>query len=377
MIRALNPVSRARLAFAGLLFASLCSGCAFAPGMHVKIDEEDESEGNYRIVPVSADLIREQCTYESKRRIGSKSRGLRSLDPSHSSRPYLVGPGDVLTVKVWGNPELAGREDAARTEGDGVEVGPGGQIYFPYAGLVTVGGLSVEQIRALLTERLGVFVRSPQLDVRVVAFRSQRVQVTGEVMQPGVVALDNTSKGVLEALTERGGLSERASRRRVYLSRGDARYEIDLDRLYGGDFGSTSPYLEPGDVIRVPDTSEDQVVVLGAVEAPKSVLMSGESLSAISAIAAAGGVSRNTARGSDIYIFRASGLLRPEAGEIQVYQIDMSQPQGVLFATSFVLHPRDVVYVATTELSRFNSVMQQLLPTLQEIFYVDRLTGSN
>ncbi len=367
----------ARAAFAGLATVACCSGCALAPGMHVKIDEQKQQEGNYRVVPVSAALIREQRQNETRLRSGDNSRGLPSLNPAVGGRPYLVGPGDVLTVKVWGNPELAGREDAARAEGDGVEVAPDGQIYFPYAGLVTVGGKSVEQIRALLTQRLAVFLRSPQLDVRIAAFRSQRVQVAGEVLRPGVVALDNTAKGVLEAITERGGLSERASRRRVYLSRGDARYQIDLNGLYGSDSGSASPYLQPGDVIRVPDTSEDQVVVLGAVEAPTSVPMSGDSLSAISAIAAAGGVSRSTARGSDIYVFRASSLLQPEAGEIQVYQIDMSQPQGLLFATNFVLHPRDVVYVATTDLSRFNSVMQQLLPTLQEIFYVDRLTGKN
>ena len=67
----------------------------------------------------------------------------------------------------------------------------------------------------------------------------------------------------------------------------------------------------------------------------------------------------------------------PEDEQIQVFQIDMSQPQGLLFATNFILQPRDVVYVATTELSRFNSVMVQLLPTLQEIFYVDRLTSDN
>ena len=360
-----------------LLAAALCGGCAFAPGMHVKIDEQPEANSTYRVVPVDAALIRELRQHDTKLRTGARSRGLPALDPSRSNRAYLVGPGDLLTVKVWSNPELAGRDDPSHAEGDSVEVGPDGQVYFPYAGLVKVGGLSVEQIRALLTERLGVFVRSPQLDVRVAAFRSQRVQVTGEVVQPGVVALDNTTKGVLEALTERGGLSERASRRRVYLSRGDTRYEIELDRLYGSDGGSTSPELQPGDVIRVPDAGDEQVVVLGAVEAPASVPLAGDSLSAISAIAAVGGVSRGTARGSDIYVFRASSAQQPEMGEIQVYQIDMSQPQGVLFANNFVLHPRDVVYVATTDLARFNSVMQQLLPTLQEIFYVDRLTGSN
>lgn len=361
-----------------LFVALLCTGCSLAPGLHVKLDEEgDTTNQNYRMVPVTAELIRDQREGRARRVSALQSKTLAVQDPLRSDRDYRIGRGDVLTVVVWGNPELSNAKSEQRAPEDGVVVGPDGTIFFPYAGLVMVNGMTIEQIRALLTKKLSVFMRSPQVDVRVGAFRSQRVQVTGEVAQPGVVPLDNTSKGVLEALTERGGLTERASRSRVFLSRGSQRYEIDLDQMYGGERGSSSPVLQAGDVIRVPDASDEQIVVLGAVTAPTSVPMIGTSLSAISAIAAAGGVSKTAARGSGIYVFRAAPGGLPESGPIQVFQIDMTQPQGLLFATNFTLLPRDVVYVATTELSRYNSVIQQLLPTLQEIFYIDRLTERN
>lgn len=365
-----------------VLVATLAAGCALAPGMHVEVEPGEVAQVGYQVVPVTATVIREQRVAVSTRAAQVDPNALPVQDSLQAVREYLVGPGDVLSVVVWDHPELTSLASSSsssssserRAPDDGIEVGPDGRMFFPYAGLTLVGGLTVDQIRQLLTERIGVFARAPQVDVRVISHRSQRVQVTGEVVQPGTVALDGTSKGVLEALAERGGLTARASRRVVYLSRGTTRHEIDLDRLYGGQLGSISPSLMPGDVIRVPDSSGDEVVVLGAVEAPRSLPVIGDSLSAISAVAAAGGVSKTSAKGSDLYIFRAPDLRQTEPGPIQVFQIDMTQPQGMVLATNFILLPRDVLYVASTGLSKFNSVMVQLLPTLQEIFYIDRLT---
>lgn len=357
-----------------MVLALLCTGCAFAPGMHVNVDPKEQSEGNYELIPVTSTVISQQHLWEQTHAQAMRTWGLPVMDPALATREYRIGPGDVLAVVVWEHPELTNPYGDRRAAGDGTEVGPDGRIFFPYSGLTKVSELTLDEVRALLTRQLSVITRKPQVDVRMVAYRSQRVQVTGEVMEPGVVTLDSTPKGLIEALAERGGLNERASRRRVYLSRGDARYEIDLRRIYGSALGAVNLALKPGDVIRVPDTSEDQILVLGEVATPRVMSLPGDSLSALSAIAEAGGVSKASSRGSDIYVFRASDKLEPEGEATQVFQIDMRQPQGVLFATNFSLRPRDVVYVASTGLSKYNSVVQQLLPSLQEIFYIDRLT---
>lgn len=357
-----------------LSLALFSTGCAFAPGMHVNVDPDDSVEKNYRVIPVTAKVLEEQHMWEQTQASAMRTWGLPVLDPALPTREYRIGPGDVLAVMIWEHPELMSPYGERRAPGDGIEVGADGRIFFPYAGLTKVSDLTLDQIRALLTQRLSVITKSPQVDVRVVAYRSQRVYVTGEVVQPGVVSLDTAPKGLIEALAERGGLTERASRRRIFLSRGKGRYEIDLRRIYGGVEGAVNLALKSGDVIRVPDTSEDQVLVLGEVTTPRALPLPGDTLSALSAIAQAGGVSRLSARGSDIYVFRASDSLEPDKEATQVFQIDMRQPQGMLYATHFELRPRDVVYIATTGLSKYNSVVQQLLPSLQEIFYIDRLT---
>lgn len=364
-------------AWAPALLAALCAGCAFAPGMHVNVDAEDQSDGRYLLIPVTAEIIEKQHLWEQTRAEAMKTWGLPVQDPIQATREYRIGPGDVLAIVVWEHPELTNPYGERRAAGDGVEVGPDGHIYFPYAGLTKVSDLTLDEVRTLLTRRLSVIARSPQVDVRIVAYRSQRVHITGEVLHPGVVALDNTPKGLIEALAERGGLNERASRRRVYLSRGQARYEIDLRRVYGSALGAVNLALKAGDVIRIPDTSDDQVLVLGEVSSPQVLPLPGDVLSALSAIAEAGGVSKSSARGADIYVFRASDSLEPKLKPTQVFQIDMRQPQGVMYATHFALRPKDVVYVASTGLAKYNSVVQQLLPSLQEIFYIDRLTDRN
>lgn len=62
-----------------------------------------------------------------------------------------------------------------------------GTMFYPHVGVVQVGGKTLPEIRALLTDRLRRVIADPQLDVRVVSFRGKRFQVTGEVVQPSTL----------------------------------------------------------------------------------------------------------------------------------------------------------------------------------------------
>ncbi|OXH82500.1 exopolysaccharide biosynthesis protein, partial [Burkholderia multivorans] len=86
----------------------------------------------------------------------------------------------------------------------GQTVAADGTIYFPFVGRIRAAGKTVGQIRDELSSRLARYVKNPQIDVRVLSFRSQKVQVTGEVKQPGPLAVSDVPLTLVDAISRSG-----------------------------------------------------------------------------------------------------------------------------------------------------------------------------
>lgn len=299
---------------------------------------------------------------------------LATFSPAEAAMEYRVGPGDILAIIVWDHPELTNPTGEFRDAASGGRlVASDGTMFYPYVGKFRVDGMTLAEIRDYLASNLSRVISKPQVDVRVAAFRSKRIQVTGEVRQPGLVTLDDTPKGIVEALNERGGLLETASRREVVLRRGAQRYELDLASLLSGSQAGINPLLQPGDRIHVPDRTEDQVFVLGRVTKEGPVPLGQRRTTLTEIVSGASGIDRLSGNDSGILVFR-----RPsgEAGQATVYRVDLASSMGMLIANEFELQPRDVVYVSPTSFSQYNSVINQLLPTVSTVFQLDRLINN-
>ena len=373
--------------FAGINLLAL-SGCTIIPGLNVsdpgsgangsveKISNNEEiryledRNGVFealRIVTLTPQTLLQQTISATER---SSEFTLPPANPAAKMDEYRIGPGDILSVVVWEHPELTNPNGEFRdAASSGRLVSVDGNMFYPYVGSFKVAGLSLAEVRQYIAEKLARVIPKPQVDVRVVAFRSQRVQVSGEVKLPGLVNLDDTQKGVLEALGERGGLSDNASRRRVILSRGGHQYEVNLQLLLSGDASAANPALKPGDVVHVPDRSFDQVFVLGEVNKEGPINLQRRS-TLTEALASASGLTKTGANDTGILVFR-----RPaEGGKIAtVFRVDMSSAVGLLAAGEFELQPRDVVYVSATAFAKYNTIINQLLPTITTVFQLDLL----
>ena len=88
---------------------------------------------------------------------------------------YILGPGERLQVELLDLPELSGT----------FSIGPDGTLYLPRLRSVYVEGLTVEELRYLLTEKFSNYVRDPQVYVRPIMYRPIRIYVGGEVNRPG------------------------------------------------------------------------------------------------------------------------------------------------------------------------------------------------
>ncbi len=331
----------------------------------------------YRLVRVTPQVVA-SLRQASATVLGDPVSELPDVSPAYVPPEYRVGPGDVLFVTVWDHPELAqpvkgGLQDLAVKEGR--LVAADGTMYYPYAGTLRVGGLTCAEIRESLAGRLKDVILEPKVDVKVVNYRAHRVQVTGEVRKPGTFTLDDAPKGVLQALDDAGGLSQDASRRRAILVRGKERFTIDLASLLSGDAPARNPMVRPGDVIHVPSRADDRIFVLGEVEKAQPVYMERMSMPLIEALTLSGGLDKARANDSGVLVFRNSGAGADVSAS--VYAIDVSSAGGFLLASQFPLRESDIVYVMSTALSRYNTVISQILPTAQLLWQVDQVMERN
>ena len=96
-----------------------------------------------------------------------------------TSRPYVIGPQDQLSIDVFGIEPLMNRQP--------IVVDAAGNISFPIAGTIAAAGLTPAQLTEEIETRLRAgFVREPQVSVNVVEAISQTITVDGQVTQPGI-----------------------------------------------------------------------------------------------------------------------------------------------------------------------------------------------
>src|SRR5437867_6169358 len=170
---------------------------------------------------------------------------------------YVLGPGDDLTINVWG----AVDSTLIRT------VDRNGRIVLPKVGDLRVWGMTFTEADRLIREQLARYFRGFQTSVTMGRLRTVRVHVVGEVCQPGVYTLSSLST-VTNALYGAGGPTKLGSLREVRLLRSNVQVaRIDLyDFLQRGD-RARDYRLESGDTIFVP-TVGDVVAVSGEVKRP-------------------------------------------------------------------------------------------------------------
>src|ERR1017187_2529972 len=206
------------------------------------------------------------------------------LDMTPVPSDYVIGPGDELRLRVWGQLNFQANVRVDRT----------GEVYLPQVGPVHVAGLPFSELDPHLREAIGRVFHNFDLTVDVGQIRAIQVYVAGEARRPGVYTVSSLST-LVDALFTSGGPSIQGSLRHIELRRGsDVVTDFDLYGLLVHGDKSKDVKLLSGDVIFIPP-SGPQVALTGSVRNPAIYEMrANETLADV--LADAGGVSAVAAK---------------------------------------------------------------------------------
>jgi polysaccharide biosynthesis/export protein len=208
---------------------------------------------------------------------------------SVDGQPLLpLGPGDTVSLRVFGQPEMDGT----------LYVADDGTLNVPLAGPIAVAGLSSNDASTRVEKALiaGGYLTNPHVTLVVTQSRSQRVTVLGEVHTPGRYPVESHTT-ILDLLAQAGGLAANA---------GDVVYVLHPE----ADGSVTRRIVNLRDATEVPGSAPDRVIqsgesvfvpraeqfyIYGAVTSPNAYRLEAN-MTVRQALARAGGL---TARGSD------------------------------------------------------------------------------
>ncbi len=332
-----------------LLMLSACTGQNLRRPPTQTDGRQVSNDGQFELREITPKLVAMDAASDQQARVPNM---LTSYQPGE----YHIGAGDTLYITVWDHPELtvpAGPQQQPNLAGHLVQ--SDGRLFYPYIGPVQAAGKTPTELRQTLTAQLAKYVESPQVDVSVLTYASQRVFVTGAVMQAAPIPLNVVPLTLSDALSHAGFNPSEADLSGVQLTRDGTTYALDA-----GHLGSAPIYLKDSDQIYVPFLDQKEVFVVGEVNAPGAMNFKTGSISLSQALGRARGLNQTTSKGNAVYVIRGAKDLQHEPSAI--YQLEAKNPAAFAVASHFQLQPGDVVFVGAAGITRWNRFVSQLLP---------------
>lgn len=385
-----------------ILMLSVLNGCYLSPGMKFSESSNRSIDGtnkivnagglqyHLRVIPVSKKLLYLQDV--SRNTLHTAVNNTRSVGGAYdTSYAYRVKENDILGVTLWEStdavlPTLGSFEiEAVKTANRAasgirksdaestVAIDSEGYIYYPFAGELYVKNLTASQIRRKMQNAMKEYFDDPKVSIRILEHNSQFVMVTGQVEKPGRIPVVSQAMTVIDAINESGGLKEEGSWKQATLNRANGqKINVDLHRMYTQGDLAQNHTLRHGDILHVPQV-EGSTAYLYADGKAEAMLLQNNTVSLTEAIGNAGGISGSTANAKQIFV------LRREKGrpfeEITAYHLNAQSPAALVLANSFYLKPKDIVYIETDSIVRWNRVISLLGPSTGVVSTLDSLSS--
>jgi polysaccharide export outer membrane protein len=281
--------------------------------------------------------------------VAIESVSVDSLKPGTEDPVYKLGPGDRVSINVFGEPNL----DALQVQVTGT-----GSIQLPMLGRVQIEGMSVNEVQDMLETEYSQHFIEPWVVVQLVESLSRPVYLLGAFNEAGIIQMERPTS-LIQALSAGRGLTETAYVRGARLIRDGQIAAVDIHGLLNQGRVDQNVWLLAEDTIFVPSMQDLRTYVLGAVNQPGAQPITNGPLTLGQAVTQAGGPLRGQANLERVRVIRARS---PVDGEL--YVVDFSK---IIKGESFdmPLEPGDIVYVPPNGIGSWNDVVAAITPTIE------------
>jgi len=359
---------------------SACSTTLEAPGIRVKEFKEPTA--------LSPAELQAQQQKEAEEIVRLSQVKENSVFTERNRVPeYIIGPGDVLTINMW-LPYSFTSADRYRFFEEGFKqttytllVRQDGKISYLFGDDIPVSGLTVTELRTLLTNQLKTYIRNPRFELFVKEYRSKSALLFGQIniLQQGISGpgkyplMGKTT--VLDLIVIAGGAisgrdTANADLRNVEIVRKGRRYSLNLyNAMFKADV-TQNIILDDGDIVTVPElpTFGERVYVFGEVNR-QGIYRLKDAYDLLAAIGNAGSTTAVAVK-SDIKIIREYRE-RPSNPIILSANLDEILKRGDL-AQNVKLRDGDVVYVPRQVIGDINEFILTTTPLLEYLLKYPR-----
>lgn len=359
-----------------LLFLSSCffglSGCAITSGLQT---HDIPDQGNY-VTDQGARVAIVQLNQSNLPNLQPAEdiryhADIASLFKS-SHQLYRLRAGDILSIQLWAYPEITPplQQDATNVKATGYPIDSNGNIYLPLIGKVQAQNKTVSEITQTLRSRFAQYLKTPDVVVRVLSYEGSRYFVNGQVMKSGQYTLNDQPISIYTALSMAGGVNtETGDNTSIQLIRNGKTFDLNAISLEKQGYSLHNLLIQPNDTIFVNTKQNQKLYVMGESNKSQAIALRDQGMTLSDVLGESEGINPYSASAARIYVMRTNLKERTST----LYHLDLSSLGNLALANQFQMQKNDIVYIDATGLTRWQRVMNQIIPFSSTLYTFDQL----
>lgn len=284
---------------------------------------------------------------------------------------YRLSPGDILSIQLWAYPEITPPiQDVNNVKAIGYPIDPNGNVQLPLVGSVRIAGKTLAETNRFLHNQFAKYLKHPDVVVRVLSYEGRRYFVNGQVVRSGQYTLNDQPISIYTALGQAGGIDTKTGdTTNIQLIRSGQTFNLNTIQLEKQGLSLHNLLIQPNDTIYVNTKQDQKLYVMGESNKSQALALRDQGMTLSDVLGESEGISPYSASAARIYVMRTDLNTKQST----IYHLNLTSLGNLALANQFAMKKNDIVYIDATGLTRWQRIMNQIVPFSSALYSFDQL----